>query len=114
MGARLGDRCYNSNSDAADAFFTSQGVGYTSGTTSYLGWFEKNGGTWQINRQSIASNGTITNLTASTATVPTFPACNVMDNFSDGMLLGWGVAGAMLAAFAIKFIARGLHRESDS
>lgn len=115
MGARFGDRCFSTNADAADAFFTSQSVGYTAGTTSYLGWFEKTaGGVWQIKRQSIASNGTVTNLTASNATVPTFPACNVMDNFSDGMLLGWGVAGAMLAAYAIKFIAKGLHRESDS
>lgn len=114
MGARLGDRCYSSNSDAADAFFTSQGVGYTAGSTSYLGWFEKNGATWQIKRQSIASGGVITNLTTSNATVPTFPACNVIDNFNDGLLLGWGVAAAMLAAYGIKFLARGLHRESDS
>lgn len=115
MGYRVGDRCYSANSDAADSFFTGAGPFYTAGATSYLGWFEKTaGGVWQIKRQSIASNGTITNLTTSNATVPTFPTCQLSDNFNDGMLLGWGVAAAMLAAFAVKFIARGLHRDVDN
>lgn len=114
MGFRVSDRCYSSNSDAADAFFSAKDPSYTAGATSYLSWFEKVGATWQIKRQSISSTGVITNLTASNATVPTFSACNVMDNFSDGMLLGWGVAAAMIAAYAVKFIAKGLHRDVDS
>lgn len=114
MGSRLGAVCFNNNAEAADAFFSGAGPFYTAGATSYLGYFEKTvGGVWQIKRQSIASNGTITNLTASNATMPTFPTCQPLDNFSDGMLLGWGVAAAMLAAYAVKFIAKGLHRDDN-
>lgn len=114
MGSRIGDRCYSSNSDAADAFFSGKDPSYTAGATSYLSWFEKAGSTWQIKRQSIDSGGVVTTLTVSNATVPTFASCDVFDNFSDGMLVGWGVAAAMLAAYGVKFIAKGLHRDIDN
>ena len=68
---------------------------------------------WQIKRQSIASTGVITNLTTSNATVPTFAACDPAALFNDGMILGWGVAAAMLVVFAVKFIAKGLKRDDD-
>ena len=110
MGALFNQTCYATNAEAADAFFLAQGPFYTAGSTSYLGWFEKNATTWQIKRQSISSSGTVTTLTASNATVPTFPACTQSQNFTDGMTLGWGVAAAMVAAFGVKFLARALNR----
>jgi len=115
MGALVGDRCFSTNADAADYFFSKKDPSYTAGATSYVSWFEKNvSNVWQIKRQSISSTGVITNLTSSNATVPTFAACNVMDNFSDGMVLGWGVAAAMIAVFAVKFIAKGLRNDADA
>lgn len=111
MGSRFNDKCYSTNADAADAFFLEQGPFFTSGATSYVGWFEKNvSNVWQIKRQSIASNGTITTLTTSNATVPTFPTCTPLDSMNDGLTLGWGIAAAMVAAYAIRFLANGLQR----
>jgi hypothetical protein len=109
MGALFNGQCFGTNSEAADAFFTSQGPSYTAGATSYQSWYEKST-VWQIKRQSIASNGAITNLATSNATVPAFPDCDVNANFNDGMLLGWGIASAMVAAFAVKFLSRALNR----
>jgi len=101
--------CYSTNVSAADAHFLAQGPFYTAGATSYLGWFEKSAGlVWQIKRQSIASGGAITNLTTSNATVPTFPTCDTTEQFFDGMSLGWGVAAAIVAAWVIKNLRRGL------
>jgi len=114
MGALVGDRCFSTNADAADYFFSKKDPSFTAGATSYVSWFEKVGTVWQIERQSIASTGVITNLTSSTATVPTFPSCNVMDNFTDGLVLGWGVAAAMIAVYAVKFIAKGLRNDADA
>jgi len=114
MGALVGERCFATNTDAADFFFSKKDPGYTAGDTSYLSWFEKSvGNVWQIKRQSISPTGVITNLATSNATVPTFAACDQMAPFSDGMTLGWGVASAMLVVFAVKFIAKGLKRDDD-
>lgn len=114
MGSLVGDRCFSTNADAADYFFSKKDPSYTAGSTSYVSWFEKVGAVWQIKRQSVSSAGEITNLTSSTATVPTFSACNVMDNFTDGVVLGWGVAAAMIAVYAVKFIAKGLRNDADA
>lgn len=110
MGFLFNQACFSTNAEAADAFFLSQGPFLTSGSTSYLSWFEKSGATWQVKRQSISTNGTVTVLASSTATVPTFPACTQSQTFMDGMALGWGVAAAMVAAYAVKFIGRALNR----
>jgi len=109
MGALVGQRCFSTNSDAADAFFSAAQPAYTAGSTSYRSWLEKNvSNVWQIKRESISSTGVITTLTTSNATVPTFPACTESAPFLDGMTIGWGVAAAMAAAWGIRFLQRAL------
>jgi hypothetical protein len=80
----------------------------TSGATSYVSWFEKGGnpGVWQIKRQSIASNGAITNLTTSTATQPLFPVCTEAQTFTDGLTIGWGIASLMVAAYGYSMVRK--------
>lgn len=101
-GALLGDRCLASQGAAADAFFSGKDPSFTAGATSYLGWFEKVGAVWQLKRQSIASDGTITTLTASTATVPTFPICDPLEPFYDGQAVGWMVAIPVITVYVIR------------
>lgn len=113
MGSRVGDRCFDTVSEASDQFFSSQAVGHSAGVTSYLSWFEKVGGVWYLKRESVASNGAVTSLGSSGATVPVFPACSVTDQFFDGMTIGWAVAGAMLLAYGVKLLARAVEREHD-
>lgn len=108
MGSLVNSKCFASNALAADDWFSGKDPSFTAGSTSYLSWFEKVGGVWQIKRQSIASNGTITNLTSSNATVPTFTACDETEQFVDGVTMGWGVALAIFAAWAIKYMRRGM------
>lgn len=106
MGALLNEKCYPSQADAVDAFFSGKDPSYTSGATSYLSWFEKVGSTWTIKRQSIASDGSITNLTSSNATIPVFPTCDEIANFNDGLTVGWGIASAMVLAWGYSMIRK--------
>ena len=107
MGALLKEKCYPSQAEAVDAFFSGKEPSYTAGATSYLSWFEKSGGgVWQIKRQSIDSTGTITNLTTSNATVPAFPACDEVASFNDGLTVGWGIATAMVLAWGYSMIRK--------
>lgn len=100
-GALYNGKCYDTNAQAADAYFLGSVPAFSSGSTSYVSWYEKVSGVWQIKRQSIASNGTITTLTASTATVPTFPTCDTVQNFTDGVTVGWGIATVMVTAWCL-------------
>lgn len=108
MGSLVNSKCFASNVLAADDFFASKDPSFTAGDISYLSWFEKVGTTWQIKRQSIASNGAVSNLTSINATVPTFPVCDETEQFNDGVTIGWGVAAAIFVAWAIKYMRRGI------
>lgn len=106
MGSLVNGKCFTSNALAADDFFSSKGSSYTPGTTSYHSWFEKAGAVWQIKRQSISSTGAITNLTASVATVPTFPVCDELQQFNDGIAVGWLLAGVLVMAWGIALMKK--------
>lgn len=110
MGYFVRGQCWQTLDQAKDGYFSTTGPFYVAGSTSYHAWFEKVGAVWQLKRQSISSAGAITNLTTTNATVPAFAACDETQNFSDGMLLGWGVASAMVAVWCIRFLTRALHR----
>lgn len=105
-GYLYGSKCFASVSDAADAFFQGGSPSFSSGSTSYLSWFEKVSGVWQIKRQSIASNGVITTLSESVATVPNFPTCDTTESFADGMTVGWGVATVMVIAWCFMMVRK--------
>ena len=104
MGSLLGSFCYQTNAEAVDAYYSGKEPSYTPGSTSYLSYFEEVAGVWMIIRKSIASNGSVTNLNSSTAPVVVFPDCDPTSNFLDGMTIGWAIASAMIAAYAVKWL----------
>lgn len=103
MGAAFNRICYASNEDAADAFFLSAVPAVTSGPTAYVSWFHKSGSQWLFSTQAFPGS-----LTSSAAVVPVFPSCDPAEAFLDGHLVGWGVATAIIAAWLIKNLRRGL------
>lgn len=97
--------CHSTLADATAAKWSSLQAGATAGTTSYLINSDWSGTAWVLKKYTISSSGVITLNSTTAAPVPAFPACDTFTNFEDGMALGWGVAAAMVAAYAIKFIA---------
>lgn len=111
MGYRVGDRCFGTQSDATDSLYSAVLPSSLAGSVGYVQWLEKVSGVWQVKRLSVAADGTATVQPGAVMASMTFPECSVMDNFNDGMLLGWGIGGAMLLVYAVKFIAKGLQNE---
>lgn len=103
-GAFVGEKCFNSQAEGLDYFYSNAAPAYTAGATSYASQYVKTAGVWKINRQSISSTGVITNLTASNAPVLTFPSCDPSGQYMDGIAVGWGIAAAVIAAVAFKAI----------
>lgn len=109
-GAEFQGRCYVSAADAADAYFSSHVPNVVSGPTSYVLRFEFDAGVWKSVGYSIDSQGTWTQHYAISAPLPAFPECNPAEGFNDGMVIGWGIASAMIAVWAITHLRKGLFR----
>ncbi len=107
-GALLGRMCYASQQAAADAYFSGAAPSQTPGGTSYLSTFVKDAGVWKLRRFQVSSTGDVATL--SDAVVPTmvFPVCDPLENFKDGMTIGWGVVAAMVLAWGVAVMRRGL------
>ncbi|MDO9448876.1 MAG: hypothetical protein Q7J21_00200 [Rugosibacter sp.] len=104
-GALFGDRCYASQSEAVDAFFSGSAPVLTSGSTSYLTEYTTdNTGIWFLKSWAIDSNGLHTLRYTVLAEYPTFPTCEPTEYFVDGVTIGWGIATAMILALCIKFL----------
>lgn len=106
-GAILGGKCYPSQSDALDTYYSGIAPAQTAGSTSYFNQFLKDSGVWKINQYSLASNGTWTLRSTTNAPVPVFPSCDPAQDFTDGVALGWLIATAMVAAAAVILLKRG-------
>lgn len=102
--------CYPSVASAADAYFSSIAPSLlVSGTTSYQLYYLPIAGVWNLRKVTISSAGVPTvNFTVPVAP-PTFPNCDLTQNYFDGMQIGWGVVAAMFGAYAIVFLKKAFH-----
>lgn len=112
MGARVNDTCYSTQADALNAYYSAAQPAQVPAATSTLHLFTWSGSAWRLKQYSISSTGVLTVKWDTAAPVLTFPTCTVTDDaatqFSDGMELGWGVAAAMVASWAVWFLSKRL------
>jgi hypothetical protein len=107
-GALVGSVCYLSQDAAADAYYSAVAPSQTPGGTSYLSEFVKVSGVWKVRRYQISSAGDVAMLSDATAPSIQFPVCDPAGSFKDGMTVGWGVVAAMIAAWGVVSLRRGL------
>lgn len=101
-------KCWpDQNSATAAHWSAGPGLFITPGATTYMSNVVNEGG-WFIIRYSISSSGVSTKLGYTALPLQSFPYCDTTTEFMDGMTLGWGVAAAIVAAWAVKNLRRGL------
>lgn len=105
-GAVLDNKCFSSQAEALDVFYTRAAPAQTPGSTSYVNEFVKSGTVWQMKQYSVSSTGVWTTLSTTAAPVITFPSCDPSASFMDGLTIGWGVAAAMVAAASLALMKR--------
>ena len=105
-GALFAGRCYLSTPDAVDAYFLSMPPQVISGATSYATSFQKFGSAWYSVGFSINASGVWTQRYSTISPSPSFPTCDPSASFKDGMVIGWGVATALVIAASIRFLQR--------
>jgi hypothetical protein len=107
-GSYHNGKCFADSASAQDAFFSSQPAISTPGATSYVNMYGKNaGGAWVFNQYEVDSVGAWTLRSSTAAATPVFAACDPIEGFTDGMLIGWGIATAMVLVAALKRIQDG-------
>lgn len=99
MGYQVGWGCFETAREAADVYYSGVSpVLHADGFSQYQIGSEG----WQLNTYQNGANGPV--LVSSIAAPTVFPECSNLQRFLDGAELGWGIAGAVLAAYAIKFL----------
>ena len=104
-GATYGEKCFASQADAADAFYSSVApVFTTSSGTNYLSEYVKIANVWNYRTWQITSTGVWSVRYTSVAQLTTFPSCDPSQSFVDGTVVGWGIAAAVAIGGCIKML----------
>lgn len=110
MGYRFGETCYSTNMEAFSAYLVNHTIWVTPGSTPYVNQIEYDmaTSTYRFKSYTVATNGLWTLKSNTAMPVPGFPTCNVMEQFNDGVTVGWLIFAVLVAGFAVKFIRRGI------
>lgn len=107
-GAILGSRCYPSQAEALDVLYSGIAPALTAGATSYVIDYAKLGGVWHQRSHAVTESGAWVLRSSSAVPVADLPACDPTEKFTDGLLLGWGLATALVAVAAVTFLKKGV------
>lgn len=106
-GAILGARCYTSQAEALDVYYSGIAPVQSAGATSYVLYYVKSGGVWYQRSFEISGAGSWSLRSMTAVPALEFPACDPTERFMDGMVLGWGVVAAMVAVGSVILMKRG-------
>lgn len=101
MGYLVGNRCVGTVADAADLYYSTTRPALTPGTTTYESYYSFVGSSWQQCRSQISSTGVRSSSVCVAVGPIEFRSCAPEAFFADGVLLGWSVAGALVAAWGV-------------
>jgi hypothetical protein len=107
-GALVGGRCFSSQDAAADAYYSSAAPSQNPGGTTYLSEFVKVSGAWKLRRYQVEANGGVAMLSDATLPATSFAVCDPAESFKDGMAVGWGLVAAMVCAWGLVVLRRGI------
>lgn len=106
MGFLVAGQCLSTQKDALDLYYTSVLPATTAGQTTYQTTYSKSGSQWLLKTYQFTSTGTTTLVYSGAAPIPTFTSCDETAAFFDGMEIGWAIAAAMIAVYALKMIGK--------
>lgn len=106
-GAILGTRCYPSQAEALDVLYSGIAPALSAGSTGYVFDYAKISGVWHQRSHAVTESGSW--VLRSVSPVPTvdFPPCDPLEQFADGLLLGWGLSAVLVAVAAVTFLKKG-------
>lgn len=107
-GAILGSRCYSSQAEALDVLYSGIAPALSAGATGYVLDYAKISGVWHQRSHSVTEGGAWVLRSMSPVPTADLPACDPLEKFFDGLLLGWGLATVLVAVAAVTFIKRGV------
>lgn len=102
-GSIVNGQCVENALAAASYWSRTEPRSSFSGADNYISFVSLNGTAWT---NYVFKNGAY--FTSSPVPAIASPTCNTADKFTDGMQLGWGIAAAMVVAWGITVLRRGI------
>ena len=99
MGYLVGGRCLDSVAAASDVYYSTTRPALTPGTTTYESYYSYVSGSWQQCRSQISSVGVRSGNVCVAVGPLSFQSCEPQSYFTDGVVLGWAVGGALIVAW---------------
>lgn len=106
MGFLVSGQCISTKKEALDLYYTSVPPATAAGQTTYQTTYTKSGTQWLIQTHQFTSSGAVSVVYSGAAPIPSFTSCDETESFFDGMEIGWAIAAAMIAVYALKMIGR--------
>ena len=111
MGALYNGVCHVDSASAMQAMVFSPAFAHiTPGSTTYYTLPVMIGANANIQFRQISSTGVDTAKYTVAVPVTLFPSCDPSQSFSDGLAMGWLIAGLMISAFCINLIRKQVGR----
>lgn len=116
LGFGFAGQCFGTSGDAIGAFWSSQPVnlsGAASINVFYQSQAQLIAGTWTRVTDRCTQSTTTVTCTRAESVLPVYNpySCTLaspIDDFADGAIVGWGVAAAMVAAWAITVLRKAI------
>lgn len=107
-GYSFNGTCYATQAQANDVYYAQHTVDVLPGATPYVSMFfwDSAANAWRHATYTVGTNGLWTQKTLVSMPTRSFPTCDTATTFTDGMTVGWGIAAAMVAAWAVKNLKR--------
>ena len=101
-GYQFQGRCYESLSDANDAFFGASGPSVTAGSTTYLTRYDKVSGVWKAVTEKYSASGSPVAVATVTLSSVQFASCDSSTSILDGVAVGWAVAAVLVLVWGAR------------
>lgn len=101
-GYQFQGRCYESLSDANDAFFGSAAPAIAAGSTTYLTRYDKVSGVWKAVTEKYSASGSPQAVATATLNQAQFASCDSATGILDGVAVGWLVAAVLVVAWGAR------------
>ena len=105
LGTFSTGKCFSTYQEAVDFYYGTTPVQIVPGATMYMTQYSKDGTVWNVSQYTKTGKADWALQSTNPVPNPSLSVCETNEgNFTDGMVIGWGIALAVITAWGIKLM----------